>query len=371
MGKRLRTGFDARMIEHSGIGRYIQELLPRLPGLGVDVVAWMWPEQVQDPRFDYPGVERLPATSKLFSIKEQWEFAVKAAPGRVDLLHVPHLNAPLLCRVPLVVTIHDLIPFHYPDAIASSLGRVYFHAMARMASWRARRVLTVSEHSRSDLIRLVKAAPAKVEAIHPGVDDRFARPVGEAERQGVRERFGLAGRYLLYTGQWKAYKNIALLLDVMERLDPEAFADVRLVLIGKEDPRVPMRAELARRGLQDRVVITGFVSDQELIALYQEATAFLFPSLYEGFGSPPAEAMAGGVPVIASNRASIPEVVGPGGLLLDPDRVLDWQQAVEALCTDPGRRQALSEAGRRRAPELSYDRTAERTVEAYRRSLTP
>lgn len=366
---RIRLGFDARMITNSGIGRYIQSLLPRLHAHGVDVVAWMLPEHARDPRWEMPGVERRELDAKIFSIREQGAIAQAAREARVDLLHVPHLNAPLLSPVPMIVTIHDLIPFHYPEAIAARLGGLYFQAMARLVPRRARRVLTVSEHTRSDLIRLVGANPLTIEAIPLGVDDHFADPASPEARRIVRERFGLEGRTLLYAGQWKGYKNLALLLDVLERLDAARFPDLRLVLVGKEDPRVPLREELAKRGLTDRVVITGFLDEAELVALYQEATVFLFPSRYEGFGLPPLEAMAAGLPVIASDRASIPEVVGAAGLILSPDSVLEWQRAVESLCTDAARRQALSTAGRARAAAFRWERVAERTVNAYRQVL--
>lgn len=364
-----RIGFDARMIEHSGIGRYIQCLLPRLVEQGFEVIAWMLPNQAADPRWEFPGVARQVVAAKVFSIAEQRAIAAAARSARVDLLHVPHVNAPLVFRGAMVVTIHDLIPFHFPEAIAAPLGNVYFQAMARLVPMRASRILTVSEHTRADLIRMVGANPRKIEAIPLGVEDRFGEPVSAETRRHVRERFGLDGRFLLYAGQWKAYKNLALLLEIMERLDRDRFGDVKLVLVGKEDPRVPLGAEIARRGLGDRVVVTGFVADAELGVLYQEATAFVFPSRYEGFGLPPLEAMAAGTPVIASRCASIPEVVGPAGVLLGPDSVLEWQQAVESLCLDPSRRQALADSGRARAREFRWDRVAERTASAYRQIL--
>lgn len=367
--RRLRVGFDARMIENSGIGRYIQNLLPRLPDQGVDVIAWMLPEQATDPRWAFDGVERRELDAKIFSISEQRAVGRAAQEARIDLLHIPHLNAPLLCRVPMVVTIHDLIPFFYPEAIAARFGGVYFHAMARLTPRRAQRVLTVSEHTRRDLIAHTGADPTKITSIPLAVDDVFSEPATLKVRRSVRERFGLTGRYLLYAGQWKTYKNVDLLLDVMQHLDPDRFPDLKLVLVGKEDPRVPMRETLSRRGIQDRVAITGYLSDQELVALYQEATIFAFPSRYEGFGLPPLEAMAAGIPVIASDRASLPEVVGDAGLILSPDSMLEWLQAVESLCQDPARHQALSSLGSARAAMFRWDRVAERTVDAYRQVI--
>lgn len=337
---------------------------------GVEVVAWMLPHQAADPRWDFEGIERRVLDAKPLSPQEQLSVPAAVKDAKLDLFHVPHLNAPLLSRVPLVASIHDLIPFRYPDAIAARFGGVYFHAMARLVPRKARRILTVSEHTRLDLITLAGADPQKVETIPLGVDSRFADPASPETKRRVRDRHGLTGRYLLYAGQWKGYKNVELLLQVMERLDRDRFADLKLVLVGKEDPRVPMREMLAERHLSDRVVLTGFVADEaELAALYQEATAFVFPSRYEGFGLPPLEAMAAGVPVIASDRASIPEVVGPAGLLLDPDRVLEWQRAIESLCEAPGRREALSTLGRERARTFRWEVTAAKTLEAYRRAL--
>lgn len=330
----------------------------------------MLPHQAADPRWDFAGVERRALDARPLSPKEQLAVPAAVKDARLDLLHVPHLNAPLLSRVPLVATLHDLIPFRYPEAIAARFGGAYFHAMARLVPRKARRVLTISEHTRKDLVTLAGANPDKIETIPLGVDARFAEQASPALRRRVRDRHQLTGRYLLYAGQWKGYKNVELLLAVMERLDPVRFADVKLVLVGKEDPRIPMREMLAARNLSDRVVLTGFVADEEeLVALYQEATAFVFPSRYEGFGLPPLEAMAAGVPVIASDRTSIPEVVGPAGLLLDPDRVLEWQRAIEALCEDLGRREALAALGRERARTFQWDVTAAKTVEAYRRVL--
>lgn len=329
----------------------------------------MSPEQACDPRWAFPGVERRVLDAKIFSISEQIALPRAARAARVDLLHVPHLNAPLFSPVPLIVTLHDLIPFHHPEAIAARFGTLYFRAMARLVPWRARHVLVVSENTRRDLLQLAGAPAARLEVVPIGVDESFGVPAAPERREAVRARFGLPGRYFLYAGQWKGYKNVDLLLSVMERLTGPELLDAKLVLVGKDDPRVPMRERLASRGLQDRVVLTGYVDEADLVALYQEATLFLFPSRYEGFGLPPLEAMAAGVPVLASDRASIPEVVGSAGLLLDPDRVLEWQEAIESLCADPARCAQLSTLGRARSREFGWEQTVERTIAAYRRVL--
>lgn len=202
-----------------------------------------------------------------------------------------------------------------------------------------------------------------------GVDPAFFEHASPDHIAAVRARYGLAEGYLLYAGQWKGYKNLDLLLDLMESLRGTECDDLELVLVGKEDPRERLGDRLTARGLTDRVRVTGFVPDEDLVALYQGAMLFLFPSRYEGFGLPALEAMAAGVPVVASDRASIPEVVGPAGVLLDPERMLEWQNAVRSLSADPARREQLARAGRERACGFRWDLTAERTVEAYRRAL--
>jgi glycosyltransferase involved in cell wall biosynthesis len=218
---------------------------------------------------------------------------------------------------------------------------------------RAVRVIAVSEHTRQDLVALLKADPARIRVVLQGADARFAAP-----RPRTRH-----DRYVLYAGQWKRYKNVETLLEAFARLP----ADVRLVLAGRVDPHaVHVPALIQRLGLASRVELPGYLPEPELAALFQGASLFAFPSRYEGFGLPPLEAMAAGTPVVCSNAASLPEVVGEAALLLPPDDVDGWAAAMQAILDDPALAARLVAAGRARVAAFDWAETARRTAAVYR-----
>lgn len=360
----MRVGLDARLWHNTGIGRYLRNLAPRLTG--VQLVVWAAPEHADEVRQALPAAELHLCAAKPFSIAEQRFFAGAIAGAGLDLFHAPHLNAPLLSPVPLVVTIHDLIPLRFAGTINSRLGHAYFAAMSRLAVRRAGRVIAVSENTRRDLLELLGARAERVRVVGEGADARFATPPDASLAASVRKRFGLEGPYLLYSGQSKPYKNQATLLRAFARLLP-AHAGLKLVFAGKLDPtQTHLGGTIRELGLEADVVRTGYLDEDELVALYHGASAFAFPSRYEGFGLPPLEAMAAGVPVAASNAASIPEVVGPAGLLLDPDDVVQWAQALDQLLSDATLRDRLVSAGHERVRRFSWDAAAEDTLAVYR-----
>lgn len=367
----MRVGIDGRMLYHTGIGRYIQNLLTTLPRAGVEVVAWVNAQGMADERLDNPHLERRLSEVPVFHPYEHWAIAQAARRAKLDLLHAPHYNAPVFHRGPLVVTIHDLIPLRCPGTMRLKAGEAYFATLVKRAVRHADHVITVSEYTRGDVLDFTRVAPAKVTPILQGVDLKYAQSVPESALSELRSRLDLPGRYLLYAGQQKAYKNVGILLEVLKFLRAEpGFADLKLVLVGAREPGAGIDAAIARNGLEGAVVMPGYIRDEaQLIALYQGASAFVFPSRYEGFGLPPLEAMAAGIPVVSSNRTSLPEVIGDAGLLVDPDDVLEWTRSIKRILSEDALRAELIDRGRKRVRDFSWQRTADATLDVYRSVL--
>ncbi len=364
-----RIGIDARMWRHTGIGRYISNLVPRL-AREVELVAWVAPADLGDAYAAWRGVTVRPCPAPLFSAQEQlfWRGELRAA--RLDLFHATHVNAPLAPRVPMVATLHDLIPLHFPRTHNSRLGEAYFRGMSALVPRAATRIVTHSEATKRDLVALRGVAPTKIAVVPLAADPRFAVAQSPERRAAVRARHGLQGPFILYTGQWKRYKNLETLLQAFAGLAERP--GLRLVLAGREDPQAPhVKAAINALGLGERVVTTGWIADEaDLVALYQEASVFAFPSRYEGFGLPPLEAMAACVPVVSSNAGALAEAVGDAALVVDPDDPAAWTAALQATLDDDALRARLITAGTARVRALSWERVAAETAAVYRQALS-
>jgi glycosyltransferase involved in cell wall biosynthesis len=300
-----------------------------------------------------------------------WEaFAV----GRVarwvkpDLLHIPHFSAPVVSPCPLVVTIHDVIPLVLPIYRASRAMRARLALMRRTVR-RARVILTPSRAAADDVRRVLGIAPVAIRVTPEAAGPEF-RPGGDpATLAEVRRRMGIPDRYVFNVGGLDARKNLPVLIEAFARALPALDAPVQLVIAGaphSDNPAVfpPLAPIVEKYGLGERVRLVGRVSEADKLALYRGACLYVTPSLYEGFGLTALEAMACGVPTIAADRASLPEVVGDGGLLVEPDPE-PVAAAIVSVLNDPGRASELHARGLVRAATFSWDRTARLTMAAY------
>jgi glycosyltransferase involved in cell wall biosynthesis len=287
----------------------------------------------------------------------------------VDLLHGPFYTLPALCPAPAVVTIHDITFELHPEWYTRK-ARLAFTGFAAASARKARHVLTVSEHSRKDIITTYGLPPDRVTAVPLAPDPQFAPVEDRGVIAEVRRRYDLGEEYLLHVGSITPRRNIDRLL--------EAFAGVRrraphltLVLAGRvEPPSPPVEVAIRRKGLTDVVRVTGYVRPEDLPALYAGAAAVVYPSLYEGFGLPVLEAMACGVPVLTSNNSCLPEVAGDAALLVDPLDTGAIAEGIWSILSDMALRNRLTRAGLARAAEFTWERTARETLAVYRRSLS-
>ncbi len=298
---------------------------------------------------------------------EQVSFPRLCRRAAVDVAHVPYFASPLVPTRPTVVTVHDLIPLLLPAYRGSFLVRLYTRLVAAGAR-RAHLVLTDSEASKRDIVRHLRIPPRRVRVVYLAADEIF-RPVEDEMGKEIRHRYGLPEDYILYLGGFDQRKNIPTLLRAFARI--AGTRDIRLVIAGrlpaKDTPFTPDPRRWARElGVQGRVIFTGWVAEEDKPALYSGATLFVFPSLYEGFGLPPLEALACGTPVVASDAGSLPEIVGQGGILVDPQDVEALAEAMKGLLTDETLRAELRGKALTHAARFHWDNTAQETLAAYR-----
>jgi glycosyltransferase involved in cell wall biosynthesis len=323
---------DSRWVGQHGIGRFALQIIPRLRRSGI-VLEELAP---------------FPSLHPLEPIRLSWQIARRGP----DVYFSPGFNPPLWSTAPFVFMIHDLIHLRF----ARDYGwrqRVYYERVVRPATRRASAVLTVSEFSQSAILDWAHVPESKVQVVSPGVAEGFSLKV---------KPLSLPYVYFLYVGNRKPHKNVPRLLEAFSRasLDPE----IRLVLSGNPDRETAGLA--SRLGLGERVVFFGPVAEEDLPRLYRGAIALVFPSLLEGFGLPPLEAMACGTPVIISNSSSIPEVVGDAGLMVDPYDVEALANAMRRVLADGGLRSTMSARGIERAKTFSWDRAAEQVLGVLR-----
>lgn len=357
-----RIALDLRMLVEppDGISRYSLELLRRLPALMPrdELRALGRPDAV---RRHVPGALVQPARTTSISAREQLELPWLLESGRVDLFHATLFVAPLVGRTPYVLTLHDVNYLALPQLYGRH-RQLYFQTAVRLFARRAAAVVTVSEFSRREIEARLGIPADRVEVVPNGIDARF-RPVGAEVVAGLRERLRLPREYVLYVGSFAPHKNVPFLLRAWTRL-PDA---PPLVVCGRAPETI--RPEIARLGLAGRVLALDGQGDDALPALYTGATAFVFPSRYEGFGLPPLEAMACGTPTIVADAASLPEVTGGAALTFPLDDEAALAGRIRELLGSPALREKLAMAGRVRAAQLTWDETARRIAAIYRRVL--
>ena len=364
----MRVAIDARKLHDYGIGTYVRNLVRHLARLDSTTayVLICRPEDVEFARHIGPNFEALPDRSPNYSIREQFSVPLDLLRAKVDLFHAPHYVFSPLTMCPTVVTIHDCIHLRFPQYLPNRGALLYAQLFLRRAAARARRVMTVSEASKRDILHYLHVPAAKVEVIPNALDERFATPPAEADIARVRERYQLNTPFMLYAGNIKPHKNIDRLIEAFALLRRRGPDGVKLLIIGDEISKYPnLRRLVHRHQLHQHVRFFGFVPDTTLAVLYRLAAAFVFPSLYEGFGLPPLEAMASGTPVISSNVSSLPEVVGNAAILIDP---LDPQALADAMARvlgDGALRTELIRRGHERVAAFSWERSVARVREIY------
>lgn len=293
---------------------------------------------------------------------EQLYAPVMLRASGADVFHGVLNVAPTLCPVPSVITIHDLAFLSFPQTFRR-VNRTYLTWATRISARRAARILAVSEATKQEIVRLLGIAPEKIIVTYDACDPRFTPP-DPARLAAFRARAGLPERFILFLGTLEPRKNLPTLIEAYARIAADTDAPL-LIGGGKGWLYDEIFAKAAALNLGDRVRFVGYIDAADQALWYAAATVFAFPSLYEGFGMPPLEAMACGTPVVTSNTSSLPEVVGDAGLTVDPRNPDELGAALLRLLNNQSLRAELRQRGLRQAQRFSWRETAERTLAAY------
>lgn len=383
MAKKYKIGIDARMYSDSftGIGRYTYELTKRF--FYASDLPYEWVLFMNEPQFSAfkspgPHVRAVCVDASHYSFAEQTRFLKILNEENCDLVHFMHFNVPLLYKKPFVVTIHDTTISFYPGKKMGSWWRkIAYQKVITHAVQDAQKIITVSENTKKDVEKLFHISPLKIKTIWNGIGDDFSE-CSELYKEGVRNKFGLSEKFLLYTGVWREHKNLVRLLEAFHlilqksntKYGPTQLQNLDLVITGREDPNYPeIKKTIHRLGLSNHVKLVGLVDIDDLNYLYAAATAYVFPSLYEGFGIPPLEAMRCHTPVCASRTSSIPEVCGDAVEYFDPLNVPDMAETILKVLINPTLQETLIKKGQERIKLFSWDSAAKDILKIYKDQL--
>jgi glycosyltransferase involved in cell wall biosynthesis len=364
----VRIAIDVRKLHDFGIGTYIRNLLHyvALSPDGHEYVVICRPQDQAALRQMAPHIVPVADASRPYSVAEQFTIPARLLQHHADIFHAPHYVLPPLVPCRSLVTIHDCIHLMFPQYLPNRLAYAYAKASLWAAARRAERVLTVSETSKADIVRYCGVPAERVVVIYNAIDERFLDAPPPETVQATRDRYQLDGPYVLYVGNIKPHKNLERLIEAFHLVRQRGFERVKLMIIGDQISKYPrLRRAVDRHKLHKHVRFLGFVPYDTLASLYRLATVFAFPSLYEGFGLPPLEAMASGTPVVAANTSSLPEVLGNAAELVDPYSIESIAGGLATVLGDPGRREELRRLGLERARAFSWAASVQRVRELY------
>lgn len=372
----MRIGIDARFYGSvgKGLGRYTQKLIANLEKIsgppGNHFFIFLGKENWNEYHPSNQNFTKIRVDIPWYSLREQLQFSRILKKYKLDLVHFSHFNVPYFYKGRFIVTIHDLILFHFPTRRTSTLSPLFYglkmaayKIVIRNAIKNAASILAVSQHTKNDILKHFRISSEKVFVTHEAAD-LLPKTPSDLPRQEVLKKYGIMKPYILYVGNAYPHKN----LDVLATAFREVIRKhplLKLVLVGKEDYFYRRLKKFVEEERIKNIVFADFVSDNHLPIFYQEAQAYVFPSLYEGFGLPPLEAMCEGTPVICSSSSCLPEILGEAAHYFDPKATGEIAEAIEKVLIDAELRKKLISAGRKQIKKFSWERMAELTLKIY------
>jgi glycosyltransferase involved in cell wall biosynthesis len=332
------------------------------------------PAKIQELDTLPPNFHTIPLASAERSVQGYREFRTVLKGLRCDLAHIPNLfSVPRALPCPYVMTVHDLLEHMAWANTQNGFWRSVHFRLTKQVLRGATRIFAVSNSTKTDVENLFDIPSDRIEVVYNAIDERFLRGhANQADRDLIAQRYQVSYPFLLYAGRVSPHKNAVRVIEAFSALKTElerdrVYPDLKLIIIGDDLSGNPdLRRTVVRSGVQNDVRFLGFIPIEVLRTFYDEAKIFVFPSLYEGFGLPPLEAMAHGTPVVTSNVSSLPEVVGNAAVLVNPENVFEIMRALHCVLTDQALRERMKERGYKQVAKFSWDASVRRILEVYR-----
>jgi len=376
----VKIAIDIRRMTEFGVGTYIRNVVRTLGRLDHETTYVLIgsPAKVKEIGPLPPNFHTVALAEPERSLMGYREFRGVVRRHDCDLVHIPNLfSIPRGLSCPYVMTVHDILEHLSRTREQTGIWRsLHFQLTKRVLSGAAR-IFAVSNFTKLEIEKLFNIPPGRIEVVYNAIDERLlqghARP---GDRQMIVERYQVTYPFLLYAGRISPHKNVVRMIEAFSALKTELekdhlFPDLMLIIIGDDVSGNPdLRRTVIRSGVQNDVRFLGFVPIEVLRTFYDTAKIFVFPSLYEGFGLPPLEAMAHGTPVVTSNVSSLPEVVGNAAVLVHPENVFEIMRALHRVLLDQPLREKMKERSYRQAAKFSWEKSVRRIMDVYREVLS-
>ena len=372
----VKIGIDVRRMTEFGVGTYIRNVVRSLSRLdhGNEYFLIGPPDKVKEMGVLAPNFHSVSILAPDRSVQGYREFRSALKGLHCDLVHIPNLfSVPRFLPCPYVMTVHDMLEHLSRARQQTGFWGAWHLQMTKRVLRGAARIFAVSNFTRTEIEKLFQIPTNHIEVVYNAIDERFLHGHADAaDREFIAQRYQVTYPFLLYAGRISPHKNVVRMIEAFSALKTELekealYPDLKLIIIGDDLSGNPdLRRTVVRSGVQHDVRFLGFIPIEVLRIFYDEAKIFVFPSLYEGFGLPPLEAMAHGTPVVTSNVSSLPEVVGNAAVLVNPENIFEISRALFRVLTDKALRDRMKERGTKQAARFSWDSSVRRVLDVYR-----
>lgn len=369
----MKIGIDARFFGSigKGLGRYTQKLIENLEKVDKKNQYYIFLRQENWNEYQPQNKKFLKILANIpwYGFREQFQLPKILKKFELDLVHFPHFNVPFFYKGKFIVTIHDLILFHYSTKRVSTLSpliyffkEIAYRLVIRNAVKKSEKIIAVSRYTKRDIEKYFRVSKEKIVVTYEAIDP--IRKITSESKEKILKKYGIIKPYILYVGNVYPHKNLERLILVFREIIKK-HPHLHLVLVGKEDYFYKRLKKYASQNFVKNVIFTDYVPDEHLFVIYREARLYVFPSLYEGFGLPPLEAMAENIPVASSNGSCLPEILGDAAAYFDPKTTTEMAEVIEKAIFDEELRQNLIQKGKERIKKYSWEEMAKETLEIY------